>query len=465
MGLPTELSRRATSNGHGEDSAYFDGWKEYDRNPYHPQHNPSGIIQMGLAENQLSFDLIENWVKEHPESSICAQEGISSFKETANYQDYHGLPKFREGIALFMEEVGGRRVKFDKDRVVLTAGATAAHEVLTFCVMNPGEALLVPSPYYPGFDRDLKWRTGVELIAVECNSYNNFQVRMSMLEEAYRQAKCQKIRVKGILITNPSNPLGTTMSEKTLRNILCFAKKKNIHLICDEIYAGSVFSGERFVSVAEVVQSEREYENVHIIYSLSKDMGLPGFRAGVIYSYNNMVVTSARRMSSFCMVSSQTQYLMGAMLSDKEFVIEYVKENKKRLREVHNMFVQGLREASIECLANSNAGLFCWVDLRHLLHKESELALWKEIVKDIGLNVSPGLSCHCKEEGWFRFCFANMTLNTMQESLARIKHFIERRSKMSTSLPLCEQGCKLSSLTPSNNKHKLPTEPWHLNYM
>ena len=49
-----------------------------------------------------------------------------------------------------MEEVRGGRVKFDKERIVLTAGATAAHEVLTFCLANPGDAFLVPSPYYPG---------------------------------------------------------------------------------------------------------------------------------------------------------------------------------------------------------------------------------------------------------------------------------------------------------------------------
>ena len=47
------LSSLATSKAHGEDSPYFDGWKEYDANPYHPTDNPSGIIQMGLAENQV----------------------------------------------------------------------------------------------------------------------------------------------------------------------------------------------------------------------------------------------------------------------------------------------------------------------------------------------------------------------------------------------------------------------------
>jgi 1-aminocyclopropane-1-carboxylate synthase len=93
------------------------------------------------------------------------------------------------------------------------------------------------------------------------------------------------------------------------------------------------------------------------------------------------------------------------------------------------MFVSGLRDSGINCL-NSNAGLFCWVDLRHLLrshNEEGEIRLWKIILKEIGLNVSPGSSCHCSEPGWFRFCFANMTDQTVQESLNRIRRFLDCR--------------------------------------
>lgn len=52
------LSNVATSDTHGEDSPYFAGWKAYDENPFDEVHNPSGVIQMGLAENQVSFFFI-----------------------------------------------------------------------------------------------------------------------------------------------------------------------------------------------------------------------------------------------------------------------------------------------------------------------------------------------------------------------------------------------------------------------
>lgn len=123
------LSSLATSNAHGEESPYFDGWKEYDANPYHPVNNPSAIIKMGLAENQMSFDLLESWLLAHLKAQICAEEGVPKFKEVALYEDYHGLPEYcRKAIAMFMQEVGGRKSKFERDRIVLTA----ANEVLMF---------------------------------------------------------------------------------------------------------------------------------------------------------------------------------------------------------------------------------------------------------------------------------------------------------------------------------------------
>ncbi|MCI29980.1 1-aminocyclopropane-1-carboxylate synthase, partial [Trifolium medium] len=50
---------------------------------------------MGLAENQLTADLVQNWIMSNPEASICTPEGVYNFKEMVNFQDYHGLPEFR----------------------------------------------------------------------------------------------------------------------------------------------------------------------------------------------------------------------------------------------------------------------------------------------------------------------------------------------------------------------------------
>ncbi|KAG0455678.1 hypothetical protein HPP92_023466 [Vanilla planifolia] len=423
------LSSKATCNSHGQDSSYFLGWQEYERNPFHPISNPSGIIQMGLAENQLSFDLLQAWLDAHPEAtSFNKVEGKESvFKKLALFQDYHGLPSFKQELAEFMGELRGNKVMFHPSKLVLTAGATSANETLVFCIADPGDAFLLPTPYYPGFDRDLKWRTGVEIIPIRCTSFDGFRLTRPALEEAYDHAVKQKLRVKGVLVTNPSNPLGTTMTSSELRLLADFIEAKAVHLICDEIYSGTNFDSPGFVSITQVV-SERPHiaDQVHVVYSLSKDLGLPGFRVGAIYSQNDLVVATATKMSSFGLVSSQTQHLLAAILGDKEFTRNYLVQNKTRLRQRQRQLVSGLRSAGIGCLP-SNAGLFCWVDMRHLLRSSTfywEMELWKKILYHVGLNISPGSSCHCTEPGWFRVCFANMTEATLDLAMRRLRQFV-----------------------------------------
>jgi 1-aminocyclopropane-1-carboxylate synthase len=275
----------------------------------------------------------------------------------------------------------------------------------------------------------------VEIVPIQCTSSNNFQITESALLQAHEEAKKKNLRVKGVLVTNPSNPLGTTMSKSELNLLIDFIKDKDMHLISDEIYSGTVFTSPSFVSVMEILKERNDLkdfhanvsERVHVVYSLSKDLGLPGFRVGAIYSDNDMVVAAATKMSSFGLVSSQTQYLLSAMLGDKKFTRNYISENQKRLQKRQRMLVLGLQKAGISCLKTNNAGLFCWVDMRNLLSSntfEAEMDLWKKILYNVRLNISPGASCHCTEPGWFRVCFANMSEDTLNLALKRLKDFV-----------------------------------------
>ncbi|KAK1440664.1 hypothetical protein QVD17_06493 [Tagetes erecta] len=430
------LSTMATCNSHGQDSSYFLGWEEYEKNPYHELDNPNGIIQMGLAENQLSFDLLESWIENNPNSSGFTAESSCSFKEIALFQDYHGLPAFKNALVDFMSEIRENKVVFNPKNLVLTAGATSANETLMFCLADPGDAFLLPTPYYPGFDRDLKWRTGAEIVPIHCSSSNGFRITKSALEDAYQEAQKKNLKVKGVLVTNPSNPLGTSLSLNELNLLVNFITSKNLHLISDEIYSGTVFSSPGFISIMEVLKNidlvnTDVGKHVHVVYSLSKDLGLPGFRIGAIYSNDDAVVSAATKMSSFGLISSQTQYLLSQILSDKKFTKHYLTENRRRLKQRHEMLEKALLKTGVRCL-KGNAGLFSWVDMRCLLSEqtfEGEMELWKKIVYEVGLNISPGSSCHCDEPGWFRVCFANMSKETLTLAMQRLSSFVDSTVK------------------------------------
>jgi len=291
----------------------------------------------------------------------------------------------------------------------------------------------------------------VNIVPVHCDSANGFQVTVAALQAAYDEAEAAGMRPRAVLLTNPSNPLGTTVKRSALEGVLDFVSRRNIHLISDEIYSGSVFAAPDLVSVAELVEARARRGGggaaavagrVHIVYSLSKDLGLPGFRVGVVYSYNDAVVTAARRISSFTLVSSQTQKTLAAMLADGAFAATYIRTNRDRLRARHAYIVAGLARAGVPCL-RGNAGLFVWMDMRRLLAEPTvagELRLWDRMLREVKLNISPGSSCHCSEPGWFRVCFANMSLDTLDVALARMSRFMDRWNKERTMSTQQEQN-------------------------
>ncbi|KAF0902360.1 hypothetical protein E2562_016206 [Oryza meyeriana var. granulata] len=418
-----------------DDSLYYAGLRRCAADPYHPTSNPSGIIQLGLAENYLSLDLVGRWMEEHAaEAALMAggedeEERELSIRGLAAYQPYDGILALKMALAGFMRKIMQESVSFDPSQMVITSGATPAMEILSFCLADPGNAFLVPSPYYPGWDRDIKWRTGIELIPVPCRSTDNFNISITALEIACNQAKKRGIKVRGVLISNPNNPTGSFVPKQTLHDLLEFAAEKNIHLISDEVFAGSTYGSGKFVSVAEVVDDLEDFDKgrVHIIYGLSKDLSLAGFRVGVIYSYNENIVTAAAKIARFSSVSTPTQRLLVAMLSDQKFISDYLKINRERLRKMYHLFINALNQVGIECF-KSSGGFYCWADMSKFIRSYSEKGerkLWDRLLEEAKVNVTPGSSCHCIEPGWFRCCFTTLSEQDVPVLVQRLRRITD----------------------------------------
>ena len=388
---------------------YFRVHSERSERPWDAALRPEGYIPFCVAENALVFDLLR--------SKMDACRNVTA--PWLSYQSMTGAPEFKARLARFMSRrILGREIA--PRHVAALAGAGSVLEILFHALADGGDAVLVPTPSYAGFWGDLETRDEISILPVHTTSEERFHLTPERLQRSLSESKR---RVRALLFTSPNNPLGTVYRREELEEILSFSERAGIHVVFDEIYAVSVFGPAPFTSVAALRPSLGDF--VHIVWAFSKDFAASGLRCGTLVTENRDLMAAVEGLAYWAAVSGDTQFMLGEMISDEAWVDTYATVMPERLRDAYQAITARLDAASIPYIP-SEAGFFFLLDLRRYLSAptwEAEDALWRRILDEANVNLTPGSACRIGEPGFMRLCFAGVPKETSAfgvERLARV---------------------------------------------
>ena len=371
--------------------AYADAHTERIADRYHPEQNPDGYLGLCVAENKLVWDLLAprfRAPRDLPAASL-------------DYDDMIGNQEFRGRLSRFMGRTFLGRT-FDPSQIAVVAGAGSVLELLFGVIADTGDGVLVPTPSYPGFWMDLETRDELTIVPVHTRSEDGFRLTAELLDAALERAERP---VKALLYTNPSNPLGTVASADEIEMVVVWTRRHDLHLVVDEVYALSVFGDVEFVSAASLLPSLGD--RVHVVWAFSKDLGVSGLRCGVLVSENEAVIAGVDGLAYWAAVSGDTQFVLGELVDDAEWVDGYLDAMRVRLRESQQTATAALERNRIPHLAGP-AGFFLLVDLRGHLDEptwEAEDRLWGRLLTEANVNLTPGSECRIGEPGFMRLVF------------------------------------------------------------
>ncbi|MBR1457644.1 MAG: pyridoxal phosphate-dependent aminotransferase [Oscillospiraceae bacterium] len=236
------------------------------------------------------------------------------------YAPSGGVPELLDAVRGYYARIG---VTLERAQILPTTGGSEALQMTMATLLDDGDELLVPEPYYPNY------HTSVTLAGATVHPITTSP------EEGYRYAVRERVeaeiteRTRAILISNPGNPTGAVLSADELKLMLDIAKEHDLFIICDEVYREFVYGGEPLMSALQFPGYE---DNVIVIDSVSKRFSACGARVGMLISKNRDFMAQAMKWCQCRLCSATVDQVASAALYglDPSYFDEVREEYKAR---------------------------------------------------------------------------------------------------------------------------------------
>lgn len=277
-----------------------------------------GVDVLSLTVGEPDFVTPKN-IQKAAIASI--EDGRASY-----YTPSGGIPELKQAIVSYVERE--YQLCYQPKQVIVTDGAKYALYLLFQAILNVGDEVIIPVPYWVSYGEQVKLAEG-KPVFVSSTQEQSFKVSVAQLE-AVRTDK-----TKAIILNSPSNPTGVIYTEEELRQIGEWAVAHNILIIADDIYGRLVYNGHRFTPIATISEAIRQ--QTIIINGVSKTYAMTGWRIGFAVGDEKIIqaMTQLASQSTSNPVAVSQYAAIEALTGEQSTVEDMIQAFEKRLNHIY----------------------------------------------------------------------------------------------------------------------------------
>ena len=353
-------------------------------------------------------------------NAVNLSQGFPDFdppKEVMNrlsqvaYEDFHqysitwGAQGFREALAAKQTRFMGHPVDPNRE-IVVTCGSTEAMMAAMMTVTNPGDKVVIFSPFYENYGADTIL-SGAEPVYVPLHP-PEFNFDPAELEQAFQQ------HPKALILCNPSNPCGKVFTKEELLFIADLAQKYDTYVITDEVYEHIVYAPHKHVYFASLPGM---WERTISCSSLSKTYSITGWRLG--YTIAPEAITERiKKVHDFLTVGAAAP-LQEAVIPGLNFGQDYYDKLQATYTHKRDLFLKGLKDVGLE-FSEPQGAYYVLMDITPFGY-DNDLEFCQVLAKEVGVGAVPGSSFFREPVNHLiRFHFAKKD-ETLNEALNRLE--------------------------------------------
>jgi len=354
----------------------------------------SNIIDLSLGDPDLIT--AKNIIKK---AALDAENGHT------RYANPRGDIELREAIINYYQKNYNQEIK--KEEIMLTVGACHGTFLALAAVLNPGEEVIIPSPYFTPYKEQVKLAGGTPVF-VESKFEDNFKIDVEGINNAVSE------KTKAIIINSPHNPTGSIQSKKTLIKLMKIAKDNDLLIFSDEVYESFDYEN-KFHSL---VKFKEDFKRIILLNSFSKTFAMTGWRIGFVIADQTILDVMQNINEGVC---------YSAPTISQRAAVEALKNEKQIKEEIASDFSRRVKYAKKRLKANQiievaggEGAFYIFPRIKKSGIKAEKFAL--KLLEEKGVLVLPGNDFGDQREEFIRIA-CTLKLDDLKEAFDRIDDF------------------------------------------